>query len=103
MNVTSASSALSEISNFVKAFDLNDALNSIASIEDLKKLLVDFDSPLSGSLIPLEQATRTPKILLDSGTTQVGIPWRTLQCPGGPVVLQMICNNVNFALWLAEC
>ena len=42
MNVTSASSALSEISNrFVKAFDLDDALNTISSIEDLKKLLVD--------------------------------------------------------------
>ncbi len=103
MNVTSASSALREISRFVKAFDLDDALNAISSIEDLKKLLVDFDSPLSGSLIPLEQATRIPKILLDSGETQVGIPWRTLQCPGGPVVLQMICKKVNFALWLEEC
>ncbi len=103
MNVTSASSALSEINHFVKSFDLDDALNTISSIEDLKKLLVDFDSPLSGSLIPLEQATRIPKILLDSGETQVGIPWRTLQCPGGPVVLQMICKKVNFALWLEEC
>ena len=103
MNVTSASSALREISRFIKAFDLDYALNAISSIEDLKKLLVDFDSPLSGSLIPLEQATRIPKILLDSGETQVGIPWRTLQCPGGPVVLQMICKKVNFALWLEEC
>ena len=103
MNVTSASSALSEINRFVKLFDLDDALNTISSIEDLKKLLVDFDSPLSGSLIPLEQATRTPKILVDSGTTQLGIPWRTLQCPGGPIVLQMICEKVNFALWIEEC
>ena len=103
MNVTSASSALSEINRFVKAFDLDDALNTISSIEDLKKLLVDFDSPLSGSLIPLEQATRTPKILVDSGTTQLGIPWRMLQCPGGPIVLQMICEKVNFALWIEEC
>ena len=82
---------------------MDDALNTISSIEDLKKLLVDFDSPLSGSLIPLEQATRTPKILVDSGTTQLGIPWRTLQCPGGPIVLQMICEKVNFALWIEEC
>lgn len=103
MNVTSASSALSEINRFVKSFDLDDALNAISSIEDLKKLLMDFDSPLSGSLIPLEQATRTPKILVDSGTTQLGIPWRTLQCPGGPIVLQMICEKVNFALWIEEC
>ena len=103
MNVTSASSALSEINRFVKSFDLDDALNTISNIEDLKKLLVDFDSPLSGSLIPLEQATRTPKILVDSGTTQLGIPWRTLQCPGGPIVLQMICEKVNFALWIEEC
>lgn len=103
MNVTSASSALSEINRFVKSFDLDDVLNTISSIEDLKKLLVDFDSPLSGSLIPLEQATRTPKILIDSGTTQLGIPWRTLQCPGGPIVLQMICEKVNFALWIEEC
>lgn len=103
INVTSESSALSEISRFVKAFDLDDALNAVASIEDLKTLLVDFDSPLSGSLIPLEQATRIPKILVDSGITQAGIPWRTLQCPGGPLVLQMICEKVNFALWIEEC
>ncbi len=103
MNVMSASSALSAINRFAQAFDLDDALNTISSIEDLKKLLVDFDSPLSGSLIPLEQATRTPKILVDSGTTQLGIPWRTLQCPGGPIVLQMICEKVNFALWIEEC
>ncbi|QNJ24940.1 hypothetical protein SynSYN20_00589 [Synechococcus sp. SYN20] len=101
--MTSESSALSEISRFVKAFDLDDALNAVASIEDLKTLLVDFDSPLSGSLIPLEQATRIPKILVDSGITQAGIPWRTLQCPGGPLVLQMICEKVNFALWIEEC
>lgn len=73
MNVTSASSALSEINRFVKAFDLDDALNTISSIEDLKKLLVDFDSPLSGSLIPLSRQRGPQRFLL----TLVQLSWES--------------------------
>jgi len=93
-----------EIKRFVDAACLNGAaLHAIESIDDLNAVLKSIDSPLTGSLIPLEQATRPPKILVDSGVTEANIPWRILQCPGGPLVLQMICSNVNFALWIQEC
>ena len=59
---------------------------------------------LTGSaLIPYEQATSPPKITIDSGILTAEIPWRLLRCPGGPLVLQMICKNVNFALWIEAC
>jgi hypothetical protein len=59
---------------------------------------------LTGSaLIPLEQATRSPKILVGSDITVQGIPWRLLRCTGGPLVLQLICKKANFAIWIESC
>jgi hypothetical protein len=98
-----AESAAQEIRRFVDMHQCGSALNQIATLDDLNALLKQAESPLAASLIPLEQATRPPKILVDSGTTQTDVPWRILQCPGGPLVLQMICKKVNFALWIQEC
>ena len=92
-----------EIQRFLDANQKDSSLNAVATIEDLNALLAASGSPLTGALIPLEQATRPPKILVDSGVTESGLAWRTLQCPGGPLVLQMICEKVNFALWIQEC
>jgi len=78
-------------------------LNAMTSLDDLNQLLASMSSPLTGAVIPLEQATRAPKVLVDSGHTSTGLPWRLLQCPGGPLVLQMICKQVNIALWIQEC
>lgn len=95
--------AAQEIRRFLDAYQDGAALNAISTIEELNSLIKGSGSSLSGALIPLEQAQRPPKILVDSGHTQAGIAWRTLQCPGGPLVLQMICEKVNFALWIQEC
>ena len=95
--------AAEEIRRFVDLHQARVELNQVSSLEELKALLRAAESPLEASLIPLEQATRPPKILVDSGVTTAGIAWRTLQCPGGPLVLQMICEKVNFALWIQEC
>ena len=98
-----AESADIEIQRFLDANQKDSSLNAVATIEDLNALLAASGSALTGALIPLEQATRPPKILVDSGVTESGLAWRTLQCPGGPLVLQMICEKVNFALWIQEC
>ena len=95
--------AAEEIRRFLDAYEEKSALNTLTTLEDLNSLLKGCESSLSGALIPLEQAQRPPKILVDSGHTKTGIPWRTLQCPGGPLVLQMICEKVNIALWIQEC
>ncbi|CAI8151573.1 MAG: Uncharacterised protein [Synechococcus sp. CC9902] len=92
-----------EIRRFVDLHQTGDELNRVSTLDELKQVLRQADSPLEAALIPLEQATRTPKILVDSGETTAGIAWRTLQCPGGPLVLQMICDKVNFALWVQGC
>ena len=78
-------------------------LNSISTIEELHTELRAIGSPLASSLIPMEQATRPPKILIDSGQLEHQLSWRILKCQGGPVVLQMICKNVNFAVWMQRC
>ena len=79
-------------------------LNEITDLEQLKTIVRSIDPIITGSaLIPYEQATSPPKITIDSGILQEQIPWRLLRCPGGPLVLQMICKNVNFALWIESC
>jgi hypothetical protein len=93
---------------FVKAIEAsadNQAqLNALNTIDDLKALVQRIEPALTGSaLIPYEQATSPPKITIDSGVLAADIPWRLLRCPGGPLVLQMICKNVNFALWIEAC
>ena len=84
-----------------KSADAQDQLNLDLEQLQLLMMLKAFIDWLG--IIPLEQATRPPKILVDSGVTETKVPWRILQCPGGPLVLQMICEKVNFALWIQEC
>ena len=84
---------------------LQNQLNEVDEIESLRGLVQAVEPSLTGSaLIPLEQATRPPKILMDSavepGST---IAWRLLRCPGGPLVLQLICTKANFAIWMESC
>ena len=44
-------------------------LNQVADIESLRRVIQSIDPSLTGAaLIPLDQATRPPKILVDSGT-----------------------------------
>jgi len=84
--------------------DLQAQLNSIADIESLRQLIQSVEPSLTGAaLIPMEQATRPPKILVDSGHLSQKIPWRLLRCTGGPLVLQLICFKSNFAIWIESC
>lgn len=79
-------------------------LNEITEISQLNDLVSQLGPKLNGSaIIPLQQATSPAKIVVDSGVLSVNIPWRILRCPGGPLVLQMICRNVSFALWIESC
>ena len=79
-------------------------LKSVTTLEQLKSIVKQINPVLTGAaIIPYEQATSPPKITIDSGTLQANIPWRLLRCPGGPLVLQMICKEVNFALWIESC
>ena len=87
-----------------KRRDLQDQLNKVNNLGMLRELVQTIEPTLTGSaLIPMEQATRTPKILVDSGHINQAIPWRLLRCTGGPLVLQMICNEANFAIWIESC
>ena len=84
--------------------DLQDRFNSVDDINSLRILIQSVEPLLTGAaLIPLEQATRPPKILVDSGHTSQNIPWRLLRCTGGPIVLQLICLKANFAIWIESC
>ncbi len=78
-------------------------LDEVENINEFSKLFIHSNINLASALIPLEQATRPPKILIDSDITSSGIPWRLLQCPGGPIVLQIIAKKSCFALWVQEC
>ena len=80
------------------------SLHEISSLEELKSAINQIEPGLTGAaLIPLEQATSPAKIVVDSGVLSENIPWRLLRCPGGPLVLQMICKKVNFATWIEAC
>jgi|TARA_B100001939_G_C16940323_1_gene618050 hypothetical protein len=96
------------LSQFVKSVqvraDVQTELNKITELDQLKSIVHQIEPSLNGSaLIPYEQATSPPKIVIDSGVLEQNIPWRLLRCPGGPLVLQMICDKVNFALWIESC
>ena len=80
-----------------------DRLQQIGTEQELRDIIAESGCHLECALIPLEQATRPPKILVDSGVWTNGIAWRTLHCPGGPLVLQAICKTVNFAVWVPAC
>jgi len=83
---------------------LQERFNSVDDINSLRNLIQSAEPMLTGAaLIPLEQATRPPKILVDSGHTSQKIPWRLLRCTGGPLVLQLICLKSNFAIWIESC
>ncbi len=84
--------------------NLQDRFNAVDDINSLQNLIQSVEPMLTGAaLIPLEQATRPPKILVDSGYTSQKIPWRLLRCTGGPLVLQLICLKSNFAIWIESC
>jgi len=79
-------------------------LHQVADIESLRQVVQSVDPSLTGAaLIPLDQATRPPKILVDSGVIDPSLPWRLLRCTGGPLVLQLICSKANFAIWIESC
>ena len=81
-----------------------ESLQTISDLDQLKKFVDSVDSSITGlALIPLDQATRKAKITVDSGPLHDAIPWRLLRCPGGPLVLQLICKSANFALWIESC
>ena len=83
---------------------LQDQFNQVEEIDSLRHLVQSVDSTLTGAaVIPLDQATLPPKILVNSGVTNQEIPWRLLRCPGGPLVLQMICKKANFAVRIESC
>ena len=87
-----------------KQLDLQDQLNKVNDLDGLRSVVQSIEPTLTGSaLIPMEQATRPPKILVDSGHFNQTIPWRLLRCTGGPLVLQIICNEANFAIWVESC
>ena len=84
--------------------DVQNCLNAVTNLNQLKEIVNKIDPILTGAaIIPLDQATSPPKITIDSGILESNIPWRLLRCPGGPLVLQMICKEVNFALWIESC
>ena len=84
--------------------NIQDQLNTIDDLVSLRAAVRSIEPSLTGSaLIPLEQATRSPKILVGSDITVQGIPWRLLRCTGGPLVLQLICKKANFAIWIESC
>ncbi|MDA7432653.1 hypothetical protein N8506_02105 [Synechococcus sp. AH-601-N23] len=84
--------------------NIQDQLNTIDDLVRLRAAVRSIEPSLTGSaLIPLEQATRSPKILVGSDITVQGIPWRLLRCTGGPLVLQLICKKANFAIWIESC
>ena len=84
--------------------DFQNSLNEVTNLDQLKAIVNKIDPILTGAaIIPYEQATSPPKITIDSGILDANIPWRLLRCPGGPLVLQMICKQVNFALWIESC
>ncbi len=97
--------ALSEfVSVIQEREDVQAKLNEITALDQLKTIVDSIEPALTGAaLIPYEQATSPPKITVDSGVLEKNIPWRLLRCPGGPLVLQMICTNINFALWIESC
>ena len=83
---------------------IQDRLNLTTDLEGLRKVVQSVDATLTGSaVIPHEQATRPPKILVNSGVMSQEISWRLLRCTGGPLVLQLICSKANFAIWIESC
>ena len=83
---------------------LQDQLNFVEDIDALRHFIQSVEPVLTGAaLIPHEQATRPPKILVESGQMNRGIDWRLLRCTGGPLVLQLICSKANFAIWIESC
>ena len=81
----------------------SEALHKIQEQNELDRLVESVSTDIASALIPLEQATRPPKILMESGVSKSGIKWRLVKCPGGPVVMQLVCNQANIALWIKEC
>lgn len=84
---------LNENSSFSRQIHLCENYAALITFEDVSSL------SLMSALIPQEQASRSPRILICSGSASSGIYWRILRCPGGPVVVQLILQNFCVALW----
>ncbi len=95
--------ARSELMLFLERNLDSGALHEVQEQKELDRLVESVSADIASALIPLEQATRTPKILLESGISKSGIKWRLVKCPGGPVVMQLVCDRANIALWIKEC
>ena len=92
-----------ELMRFLESTVGSEALHKIQEQNELDRLVESVSTDIASALIPLEQATRSPKILMESGVSKSGIRWRLVKCPGGPVVMQLVCNQANIALWIKEC
>jgi len=92
-----------ELMRFFESTVDSEALHKIQEQNELDRLVESVSTDIASALIPLEQATRPPKILMESGVSKSGIRWRLVKCPGGPVVMQLVCNQANIALWIKEC
>ena len=92
-----------ELMRFFESTVGSEALHKIQEQNELDRLVESVSTDIASALIPLEQATRPPKILMESGISKNGIKWRLVKCPGGPVVMQLVCNQANIALWIKEC
>ena len=92
-----------ELMRFFESTVGSETLHKIQEQNELDRLVESVSTDIASALIPLEQATRPPKILMESGVSKSGIKWRLVKCPGGPVVMQLVCNQANIALWIKEC
>ena len=92
-----------ELMRFFESTVGGEVLHKIQEQNELDRLVESVSTDIASALIPLEQATRPPKILMESGVSKSGIKWRLVKCPGGPVVMQLVCNQANIALWIKEC
>ena len=83
--------ALPRFVDVVKRKSCRIKLNEITDLESLRGLVQAVEPSLTGSaLIPMEQATRSPKILVDSGIlTEQEIPWRVVALHRG---LHLFCK-----------
>jgi len=95
--------ARGELMRFFEKTADSDVLHSIQEQNELERLVASVSTDIASAIIPLEQATRTPKILMESGVSKSGVKWRLVKCPGGPVVMQLVCEQANIALWIQEC
>lgn len=97
-----------ELHRFIEIHNSNPSLQkrlyNVTNLDDINQIVKDISPNITAAIIPLEQASRPAKLVVDSGVMgEEGINWRMLKCTGGPLVIQMICKSINFALWIPAC